>query len=350
MAHVENLIVGGGLAGLSLARLLHRSGQSFALIEARDRLGGRIAGHEADGSVFDLGPAWFWPEQPRIQAIIQELGLQTFEQFSTGAAVYEDQQQRRQAAQGFASMAGSFRVSGGFSAMIQAINAELPPDKILTSQALRKLNFRDGVLTATMASKTFTAGNVILAIPPRVAAKLVNFEPAISIDALNNVSTWMAGHAKAVAIYDSPFWRAGGMSGDAVSQSGPLMEIHDASPASKKTGALFGFIGTPVTQRKDVDALRQEVMDQLVRLFGPQAATPKELVLKDWAYDQFTATDLDHPPLHMHPKYEMPADLKGLYDGRLLFASTETAPEFGGYLEGAIEAAEITFERLSRAL
>ncbi|MEM1154111.1 MAG: hypothetical protein AAGI44_08210 [Pseudomonadota bacterium] len=49
---------------------------------------------------------------------------------------------------------------------------------------------------------------------------------------LGGVPTWMAGQAKVVAVYESPFWRDSGFSGDAMSRKGPLIEIHDASPAS----------------------------------------------------------------------------------------------------------------------
>ena len=68
-------ILGGGLAGLNAARLLHNAGISFQLFEARDRLGGRIltvdeTGHPAEGG-FDLGPSWFWPQlQPAIGSLV----------------------------------------------------------------------------------------------------------------------------------------------------------------------------------------------------------------------------------------------------------------------------------------
>jgi len=53
------LVIGGGLAGLTAARALHRAGVGFQLIEARERLGGRILSTDATGDgmgPFDLGP------------------------------------------------------------------------------------------------------------------------------------------------------------------------------------------------------------------------------------------------------------------------------------------------------
>src|SRR3546814_19629217 len=82
-------IVGGGLAGLVAARSLHQAGTEFILLEARERLGGRIlsagtAGEpSADG--FDLGPSWFWPDlQTGLDALVPELGLPLFTQPAHG--------------------------------------------------------------------------------------------------------------------------------------------------------------------------------------------------------------------------------------------------------------------------
>ena len=77
------LIVGGGLAGLTAARLLQRAGIGFRLLEARDRLGGRILSADASGNPsadgFDLGPSCVWPAmQPAMAALVDELGIPSF--------------------------------------------------------------------------------------------------------------------------------------------------------------------------------------------------------------------------------------------------------------------------------
>lgn len=79
--HTDVLIVGGGLAGLSMADALHRAGRKFALLEARDRLGGRIKAARVGDSAFDLGPAWFWAGQPRIAALIDRFGQRGLSNF-----------------------------------------------------------------------------------------------------------------------------------------------------------------------------------------------------------------------------------------------------------------------------
>ena len=90
----------------------------------------------------------------------------------------------------------------------------------------------------------------------------------------------------------------------------------------------------------DEQALRQHLLAQLERLFGPQAAEPAKLYVKDWAFDPQTSTAADQAPLYAHPTYGLPRAMVGLWDDRLHFGGTEVAPKFGGYIEGALEAAE----------
>jgi len=164
---------------------------------------------------------------------------------------------------------------------------------------------------------------------------------------MRGVPTWMAGQAKAVAVYETPFWREAGLSGDAMSRRGPLVEIHDASPAQGGPYALFGFVGVPADARTDAEALRVAVIAQMGRLFGPRATRPVELLLKDWAADPHTATAEDRAPMYAHPVYGLPPALNGLWDDTLIFGGTEVAPEFGGYIEGAFAAAEEVAARLT---
>lgn len=351
MMHTDTLIIGGGLAGLSLASRLTDLGHDFLLAEARDRLGGRIAAVQHAGATFDLGPAWFWPGQPRIAKLIGDLGLSRFDQYAQGDLMFENEQGKPQRGQGFASMAGSFRLEGGLIRLIDGLSAKIDPNNLDLSAPITTLTRADGIITATYRDgRTVRASRVVLALPPRLAAQ-ITYTPALpdhALQAMQNIATWMAGHAKAVAIYDRPFWRAAGLSGDAMSRFGPLAEIHDASPTQGGPFALFGFLGVPLQARNDQGLLRQQITAQLIRIFGPDAGAPQRLALKDWAYDPFTATALDQRPLYAHPHYGLPATLSGLWDGKLIFAGTEVAPEFGGYLEGALEAAENALTQLNR--
>jgi monoamine oxidase len=155
------------------------------------------------------------------------------------------------------------------------------------------------------------------------------------------VPTWMAGHAKFVAVYDRPFWREKVLSGDAMSRHGPLAEIHDASGADGSPAALFGFLGVPASHRRArAGELETMALEQLARIFGPEARDPLQTALQDWACDPLTATEADQTPPAGHPAYGQPRRLEGFAEGRLHFAATETAPEMGGLMEGALASAE----------
>ena len=347
------LIIGAGLSGLALAEALVRKGQAPLLVEGRGRLGGRIKTFQVGDASFDLGPSWFWPGQPRIAALVERFGLTRFDQFAQGILSFEDERGQVQRGRGFASMEGSWRLQGGLSKLVAALASSVPDRCIRLNSEVVKVSRLEDAITATFADgNMISARRVVLALPPRIAAQLM-FEPALPHDtlrAMQAVPTWMAGQAKAVAVYDRPFWREAGLSGDAMSRHGPLVEVHDASPHAGGPYALFGFVGVPPTHRQDKPALESAVIAQLARLFGPEAADPREFTIKDWAEDPFTATQWDQTALAAHPDYGLPHAMQGLWDDRLLFAGTEVAGEFGGYIEGALEAAEQALNLLTADL
>ena len=338
------LIIGGGLSGLALACELTAQGVDFLLLEARDRFGGRILSEKIGTEYFDLGPAWFWPGQPRIAALIKKLTLTQFDQYAMGDVCFEDEHGQVQRGRGYASMQGSYRLKNGLGALTEALVTELEAKRLrLSTPVITLTRSAQDIEVKIHNGEVYSARRCVLALPPRIAAQLV-FSPALpesAILAMTEIATWMAGQAKVVAIYDRPFWREAGLSGDAMSRYGPMVEIHDASPSGGTSYALFGFIGVPPKVRGDEEAMRQQILAQLGRLFGPEASKPVRLLLKDWAYDPFTATQRDWPALQAHPQYGLPDASLSLWDNCLIFAGTEVASQYGGYLEGALEAAEM---------
>ncbi|WP_348541477.1 NAD(P)-binding protein [Sulfitobacter albidus] len=111
--HTDILIVGAGLCGLALARALSAQARDFQLVEARARVGGRIATAKTADAGFDLGPAWFWSGQPRMAAMIAEYGLEAFDQYAPGAMMIEDARGQVHRGHGPAGLQGAFRLAGG---------------------------------------------------------------------------------------------------------------------------------------------------------------------------------------------------------------------------------------------
>ncbi|MCR9087180.1 MAG: FAD-dependent oxidoreductase [Rhodobacteraceae bacterium] len=349
------LIIGGGLSGLATADRLNHAGHRVTLLEARDRPGGRILTRHTEQSGYDLGPAWIWPQNHRIRALAERFGLDVFAQHADGNLVFEDPGGAVRRDLGFATMGGALRIADGLGQITDKLAAALPPGALRLSHRVTQLAAAsDAILaTGTTAEGPFElrADRVILALPPRIIAQTLRFTPALDStlsDRLSRVPTWMAGHAKLVAVYDQPFWRAEGLSGDAISHRGPLVEIHDASLPGTSEGALFGFLA-PAIASADFKTVRDAGVAQLTRLFGPAAGTPRAVLLKDWAQDPETATRDDRAAATGHPSYGPIPPLTGDWRGRVSFAGTETAETDGGFLEGALQAAEASIAAVGPA-
>lgn len=346
-------IVGGGLSGLHAARLLLQAGLAFELVEARDRLGGRIlsvnGGGDPAADGFDLGPSWFWPGMhPRMARIVDALGLRSFAQHAEGDALFE--RPGLAAALRFPTMRQeppSMRLAGGTGALVAALAAGLPARHLHLGARLTGVALHQGLLRLTIdrggAGSELVADHVILALPPRLAAATVAFAPALDEATLlrwRETATWMAPHAKFLAIYDRPFWRQAGLSGTAQSSLGPMVEIHDASLPSG-AAALFGFLGLDRRQRLALGeaAITRACVGQFVRLFGPEAGQPHATLFKDWAADPLTATAADEQP-GGHPAADPRPWVTGAWAQGLSLAGSETSATDPGYLAGALDAAE----------
>ncbi|MFB6107578.1 MAG: flavin monoamine oxidase family protein [Haloplanus sp.] len=84
----EVAVVGGGLAGLTAARRLARNEVTVAVLEARDRVGGRTLSRDLAGETIDLGAQWIGPGQRHVHALVEEFGVETFPQYTAGESAF----------------------------------------------------------------------------------------------------------------------------------------------------------------------------------------------------------------------------------------------------------------------
>ncbi|MFT7684007.1 MAG: monoamine oxidase [Moritella dasanensis] len=381
----EFVIVGGGLSGLYAAYLLEQQGKDYILLEGRHRLGGRIYTEDQ----FDMGPSWFWPDMhPRITQLIDKLHLPVFPQHDKGAFLFDKHENKAplRYESGYAGSPQSMRVAGGMQTVVDGIKTKLTDEHIICNakathvehyaehSAEHRAEQQDSysIVTAEIngATQTIQARQVIFAMPLRLLENSITFTPALPVQVQKkfaSTATWMAAHAKFFAIYETPFWRKTGLSGSASSQVGPLAEIHDASTidaaftdttidaknsaASSGNGALFGFVGIDAHTRQAAgnELIKSLAVKQLVRIYGEQAANPIDVKLIDWSQESMTATDADKNAPSAHPHYglgDVRSALSPIHQQGWYFAGTEAAEENGGYIEGALEAAEAVIAQL----
>jgi monoamine oxidase len=347
---VDTLIVGGGLSGIYAAFLLSRKNKSVVILEARERIGGRIFSPEHQGFHADLGPSWYWPAiHPKMAHLVQTLGLIGYRQFEAGMGCFQRFDGAVRTVRGYTMEPLSWRLSGGMINLVTKLCEQLPENTIRLNHPVCQIEKKSAGALVSVGElekdplSRFRATTVILALPPRLAAATILFTPDLShllTQAMLKMGTWMAGQAKFCALYEEPFWRQKGLSGQAFSERGPMGEIHDGSNNNQGPYGLNGFLGIPAVQRNQQKGLTESILSQLAIIYGKPAAQPTTYFYQDWARERFTATPLDQPPMVEHPRYHPPAGQNNFWDGTIHFAGTETAIQHGGFLEGALSAAE----------
>lgn len=356
------IIVGAGITGLYAASLLTQQGIPCKVVESRERIGGRVLSVTVPGEErlgrFDLGPTWFWPQyEPKIEQLVKKLQLQTFVQRNDGDLLVERFQTKppERCVMQENTQERGVRITGGIQSLIEALAETIPTTQIELNTRVKKVCLTPEGNVAVMIEKSEgkiewqQASKVVFALPPRLLAKHIEFSPELSRELLEDLKekpTWMGSQAKAIAVYDQPFWRGSGLSGLVLSSAGPLQEIYDASPL-EGAGALFGFFGisSEVRQQMGQEKVKQLVSKQLGKLFGQQAENPLAILYKDWSSDEDTAVLEDSHPIKNYTSYGQPT-ITGPWEEKIIFAGTETNAHYSGHLEGALESAEFAVGKI----
>lgn len=343
------IIIGGGLSGLTLAYLLSKQGKESKVLEASNRLGGRI--QTVKGVLetpLELGATWFSDMHQNLLSLINELGLEKYKQFSKGTSLF--QTKSFEPPQQFyvpESESPSYRLKDGTQNLIDTLTKKLPSENIsLNTKVVSISESNNEIIIGISNGEKLHADKVILCLPPQLIASKIQFSLQLSdavSEILPTVQTWMAGAVKFVLEYEAPFWKNKGYSGMLYSHSGIVSEMYDHTNFEENKFGFTGFLnGSSVSYSKEVR--KEFVLKQLAELFGEEASNPIHYFDKIWT-DEFVLSGnqiIQRP--HQNNGHSL---LQNSYiDGKLLFSGTETATEFGGYMEGAVIAALRIVEKL----
>ncbi len=460
-------IVGAGLAGLVAARRVAAAGLRPQILEARDRVGGRLLNEPLDAvNVVELGGQWIGPTQDRIAALAAGLGVGTFPTYDDGAKLlevaggrasyrgrldevslrlgrelvrgisaaglldfeqarlrlhrlarqvpterpWEAPKARRRDAETFASWVhrNTFTVAARalWVMTTEAIWACEPADVSLlhvlfyvrsgggldrllgTAGGAQQDRFRggsqrladllaeelgDAVRQAVPVGRieygadsvrlfarraeaggeplVLAARRAIVAIPPTLAGR-IEYDPPLPAGRDQLTQRIPQGSViKTMAVYETPFWRAAGLSGQAGTDVGPAKVTFDNSPPDGSPGVLLGFLEGRAAREwasRPAAERRAAVLAGHARLFGPAADRPQAYLEKVWADDPW-ARGCYGGLMTTGAWTEFGPALRAPI-GPLHWAGAETATVWSGYMDGAVQSGERAADEAVAAL
>jgi monoamine oxidase len=184
-----------------------------------------------------------------------------------------------------------------------------------------------------------TCGRVIVAAPPPLVLDIDWFPQLPDRRRALLTQMDMGELMKCDAVYDTPFWRADGLNGFGINDSGAARAVFDNSPADGDPGVLLAFVGGSTWRKYGVMSLaarRKHVLDGFAAMFGEKALHPIEYTEHDWTKERWTTGS---PVAIMAPgtMTSFGSSLRTPF-GRVHWAGTETATYWTGYMDGAVRA------------
>lgn len=442
---LDVVIIGGGLAGLTAARDLAFAGNdSFVVLEAQDRVGGRTLNHELrDGYISEAGGQWIGPGHTAIADLARQLNVETFKSRYDGKAVNRigdrsleidtdggidvdeslvakfdalaeqvpsarpwtvpraQELDRMSLADWFlnnsatpidrltwqfssiltngtpmsnvsllyylsmVNFAGGFvplnvqkdgaqetRFVGG-SQILSIRIAEALGERVRLGTPVQRIRGWDQPVTEVHTSAgVYHAKQLVLALSPPLCQR-IEFSPALPEARAELQRRWPAHGpmAKTAMVYESPFWFEEGYNGQLASVEGPVIWSFDNSPPDERFGVINAFMRA-ATMPSDHDAAMQLVASVYAETWGDDRyREPLEFHAHDWGQDPYSISCVSPMPPGLLTSGLMPALTEPV--GSLVWAGTETAEIWNGYMDGAVrsghKAALLALHRLAGA-
>lgn len=233
------------------------------------------------------------------------------------------------------------RIEGG-AQLISIKMAEQLGRRVVKKAPVRRIDQgRFGVRVWTSKGIYYSGKRVIVAMPPALAARIVFHGGMTPLRDQLMQRIPQGTLRKFEAVYEKPFWRDKGLSGQVVSNIGPIKVTFDASPKDGSPGVILGFIGgheARVWTPRAVEERKNACLDNLAKYFGEEARNIKAFYEKDWSTDPWAR---GCPVGVMAPGtlYDFGPALRDPV-GKVHWSGTETSNYWCGYMDGAVRSGE----------
>lgn len=241
------------------------------------------------------------------------------------------------------------RFVGGSQLVAERVASRLHA-RVVLDAPVRRIVQEGGGVRVESDRLDVRARRVVVAIPPSLTAA-IDYAPELPPQRAQLVQRFPQGNLiKCHAIYERPFWRVQGLTGQAASDMGPATSTFDNSPPDGRPGVLFGFVGgdqARIWGPRSKTARRRAVLQNFATYFGPEALQPRGYVEKDWSREAWTR---GCPTAHTGPGVLLafgPAIRRPV--GRIHWAGTETSTYWAGYMDGAVRSGERVAREVLRA-
>ena len=235
---------------------------------------------------------------------------------------------------------------GGSHQLAAAMAAGLG-DRIRVGAVVSRIEWSTDAVAVMSSAGAVDARRAVVAVAP--AQRLdIDIAPAPPIEYQQLAQSWPLGTlTKAYAAYPTPFWRANGLSGQSLSDRGPVFITFDVSPPGGP-GILLGFTDPRGFDELPEDQRRGQILDCFTALFGGQAANPIDYLDQRWGAEAFApgGPTAAVPPgswTEFGPLLRRPV-------GPLHWAGTETADQWTGFMDGAVRSGQRAADEVGQAL
>jgi monoamine oxidase len=241
-------------------------------------------------------------------------------------------------------------IKGGAQTIANKIRDSLG-EAVHLKEPVEKVVQVDGVATVTTSKGSYTASHVIFATPPPQVLR-VTFDPPLPHQRRSLLEHFaMGAYWKFMAIYDKPFWREDGYSGESFSPDQVVAMTFDITPEGVTHGVMMCFVVGHIARTmtlRNKDGRQEDVLKALVGFFGEKARNPKKFVehtMMDEEYLGGCPVGSPAPGMWttLGPWLRKPF-------GNIHWAGTETSSVWNGYMEGAVNSGQCAAQEVLELL